>query len=152
MKKMSPPALLKFVRRFDSVARLGDDGQTVQIVSPRLDCEGRFIRLYANFARPGRLLLHDDAYTLSARIKLAEADLAEANVLLAFYGLDPLRASQDCLQIWIKAIEDYPSIKTRFENAVLILTKSYGRFREKPERSIPGSSNKLPKSNRSPYE
>ncbi|MCL2029793.1 MAG: hypothetical protein FWG97_05205 [Deltaproteobacteria bacterium] len=132
MKKISPPALLKFVRRYDPVARICDDGQTIQIVSPRLDKEGRFIRLYAAFARPGRLLLHDDAYTLNARVNLAGVELAEINTLISSYGLVPLKEPQGSLEIWVKNFDDYLPVKVNLENAILSLTSAYGRPRVRP--------------------
>ena len=132
MKKISPPALLKFVRRYDTVARICDDGQSIQIVSPRLDKEGRFIRLYAVFARPGRLLLHDDAYTLTARVNLSGVELAEVNTLINSYGVVPLKDFNGSLEIWVKSFDDYLQRKINLENAILSLTATYGRPRIRP--------------------
>ena len=132
MRKLSPPALLKFVRRYDPVARICDDGQTIQIISPRLDKEGRFIRLYAAFTKPGRLLLHDDAYTLTARVNLGAVNLSEVNIFLAPYGLATLKNPKGGLETWVKSFEDYPQRKFSLENAILDLTSTYGRPRIRP--------------------
>ena len=132
MRKLSPPALLKFVRRYDQVARICDDGQTIQIISPRLDNEGRFIRLYAGFTRPGRLLLHDDAYTLTARVNLAGVKLSEVNIFLASYGLATLKDPKGSLETWVKSLDEYHQHKVNLENAILALTITYGRPRIRP--------------------
>jgi hypothetical protein len=136
MRKISTPALLKFVRRYDPVARICEDGQTIQIVSPRLDKEGRFVRLYVAFAKAGRLLIHDDAYTLTARLNLAGVKLAEINTFLSSYDLNPLKDHKGSLEIWVKNFEDYQSRKVNLENAILALTAAYGRPRVKPGLSL----------------
>lgn len=115
--KRGATRLLNFVKSYDPVARLVNDGDCVLIVCPETDLSGDFIRINVERLK-NKLLIHDSGFTLSSVAGLAPGDLPELNAILDTYHVDPVGGRNLQLQTRTRRA-DYAERREDFCQAII---------------------------------
>lgn len=113
-----------FLQEYHLLAKVMDDGETVQVVCPELDSEGDFIHLYVERGKGRSMVIHDAAFTLNASICLAEDNLPAANEILAAYGLPPISATNGRITVKTDR-ENYSEMRDALILAIGALERAY---------------------------
>lgn len=116
--------LRDFLQEHHSLAKVMDNGDTVQVVCPEQDAEGDFLHFYVERGKGRSLVVHDAAFTLTASICLDEDNLPAANEILAAYGVPPISSTRD--RIAVKTDRDnYPAMRNALIKAIGALERAY---------------------------
>jgi hypothetical protein len=114
-----------FLQEHHSLAKVMDDGETVQVVCPDQDADGDFLHFYVERGQGRSLIVHDAAFTLTASVCLDEDNLPAANEILTAYGVPPINTIHDRIAVKTDR-ENYPAMRDALIKAIGALERAYG--------------------------